>query len=139
MVHKILVGGYSDSVSVLSFEASTPSNSKASLKLSSITKIGQNPSWVSKHPERNDLALATLEEADGRVVLLKINLISEGGEGEVEVIQTVSTKGADPCHVEWLEDEVVISNVRRPRPSIPRCVFEPILTMHSTHSTQART
>jgi len=32
------------------------------------------------------------------------------GDGKVEVLQTVSTKGADPCHIEWLEDQVVISN-----------------------------
>jgi len=106
MVNRILVGGYTDAVSVLAFD---PTTTPPTLRAESLKQIGQNPSWVGRHPTRNDLAAATLEGSDGQLVLLKVN---SDGDGQVEVLQTVSTKGADPCHIEWLEDQVVISNVK---------------------------
>lgn len=102
MIFKILVGGYTDSVSILSFD---PDSSPPTLKIDSITKVGKGPSWVGKHPKRSDLAIATLEGLQGKLVLLKVK-----PNGEAEVIQTVPTHGADPCHIEWLEDQVVSAN-----------------------------
>jgi len=104
MVHRILVGGYTDSVSVLVFD---PTTTPPTLKVESQTKVGQNPSWVGRHPTRNDLAAATLEGDPGNLALLKINSESDGA---VKVLQRVSTQGADPCHIEWLQDEVIVSN-----------------------------
>jgi 6-phosphogluconolactonase (cycloisomerase 2 family) len=103
MVFKILVGGYTDAVSILSFD---PNSSPPSLKLDSVTKTGNSPSWVSKHPSRNDLALAAIEGPDGKLTLLKLQ-----ENGAAEVIQTILTKGGSPCHIEWTENEVIVSNV----------------------------
>ena len=102
MVYKILVGSYTSSVSLLTFD---PSSSPPTLKLSSSAEVGHHPSWITRHPALKDIAIATVEQSDGKLAVLKIV-----GD-KVEVAANVSSGGEDPAHCEVLEDEVIVGNV----------------------------
>lgn len=140
MVYRILAGGYNDSVFVLTFDPSPPSNpSQPTLTLTSKCYTGPSPSWISKHPTRPDLAIACLEGSDGKILLLKLLLDGEDGIGRVEVVQSVSTLGADPCHFEWVEGGVVVANVSHCLPSQSVSFSSDVLIQSNPRSIQAQT
>jgi 6-phosphogluconolactonase (cycloisomerase 2 family) len=103
MVFKILVASYTSSIPTLAFD---PEASPPSLTLFSTTEVGNNPTWLTRHPTKKDLVFATIEQSEGKVAVLKVD-----SEGKTSVINTISSHGADPAHAKALEDQLLIGNV----------------------------
>lgn len=108
MVYRILVASYTNEISTLVFDPDTPS-----LKIESSLSVGHHPSWITTYPGDSSLVFTGLEQADGKVVVIKYI------DGKAEVVATAPSGGADPCSLLATKDELFVANVRRP------CSFDP--------------
>ncbi|KAG8852825.1 hypothetical protein FRB96_008513 [Tulasnella sp. 330] len=102
MPYTILVGGYSDFISTLSFD---PTISPATLKVVGTSPAGSRPTWISRHPTDKSLIFATNEQVEGKVLLFTIK-----PDQTLDLVQTVPSGGAAPCHLHIGEGEVVAAN-----------------------------
>jgi 6-phosphogluconolactonase (cycloisomerase 2 family) len=108
MVFHILVASYTDEVYTLQFDPQS-----SSLRLISTVKVGQNPSWITPHPDDRSLIFTALEQPQGKIVLLKYST-----DGIGQVIAEVSSGGSSPCAMHATTDELFIANVRSLTPYI---------------------
>jgi hypothetical protein len=115
MTLRILVGSYSRAISTLSFDPVT-----RTLRLVASTEVGHHPSWLARHPSDAALVYTSLEQADGRVLALRVD-----GEGHVRVVAEAGAGGRHPASFEALEDELVVGNVRR-------LCYPPYVVSHSS-------
>ncbi|OSX61607.1 hypothetical protein POSPLADRAFT_1040124, partial [Postia placenta MAD-698-R-SB12] len=100
MSYRILVGSYANEIYTVSFD---PDTSSISL-VSSIT-VGYHPSWITPHPTDKSLVFAGLEQAEGKIVVVRYD---EGGKGSL--VGEVSSGGADPCTLLAAGTELLIGN-----------------------------
>ena len=108
MGYRILVGSYTDSLYVLTFEpVGEDSGDKPTLKLSSTIPVGHHPSWVAKHPVDPSILFTVLEQPDGQLLSLKLNAETL----EASITARATTSGADPCTILIAEQEVIVGNV----------------------------
>lgn len=103
MPYTILVGGYSNFISTLTFD---PTTSPTTLKVVGTSPAGSRPSWISRHPTDKSLIFATNELVDGKVLLFTLK-----PDQTLDLVQTMSSGGAAPCHMYIGENEVVVANV----------------------------
>jgi len=102
--YKILVGSYTDSIHTLEFN---PSGSTPTLNYLSSVKVGHHPSWIECHPSDKSLIFTGIEQADGKIVLVKYD---EHGKGQKIDEATCSSGGADPCTLLVTENELIVGN-----------------------------
>ncbi|TFY79124.1 hypothetical protein EWM64_g4889, partial [Hericium alpestre] len=100
MVHHILVASYTDAVYTLAFDPVQPS-----LTLVSSTTVGHHPSWITPHPTDSSVVFTGLEQADGRVVVLKYDAAGKG-----VVIGAISSGGKDPAALLASKDTLFVGN-----------------------------
>ncbi|KAF9819552.1 hypothetical protein IEO21_02016 [Rhodonia placenta] len=100
MPYRILVGSYANEIYTVSFD---PDTSSISL-VSSIT-VGYHPSWITPHPTDISLVFAGLEQAEGKIVVVRYD---EGGKGSL--VGEVPSGGADPCTLLAAGTELLIGN-----------------------------
>ncbi|KAI0752824.1 putative isomerase YbhE [Daedaleopsis nitida] len=100
MVHHILVASYTNEVSTLAFDPEVPS-----LTLSSAISVGHHPSWITPHPTDESIVFTALEQADGRIIVLKLDdhaRATQVGDGP--------SGGADPCTLVVVDDQLLLGN-----------------------------
>jgi hypothetical protein len=112
MCYRILVASYTDVLTTLLFDPKGPT-----LKVTSEIKVGNNPSWLTVHPNDPTLVFTGLEVANGIVIALKFD---ENGNGTV--VGQISSGGADPASLLATTDALIVGNVR-----IMRQLLTPIL------------
>ncbi|KAF9819528.1 hypothetical protein IEO21_01992 [Rhodonia placenta] len=100
MPYRILVGSYANEIYTVSFD---PETSSISL-VSSIT-VGYHPSWITPHPIDKSLVFAGLEQAEGKIVVVRYN-----EEGKGSLVGEVSSGGADPCTLLAAGTELLVGN-----------------------------
>ncbi|KAI0645063.1 putative isomerase YbhE [Trametes meyenii] len=100
MVYHILVASYTNEIYTLAFEPEAPS-----LTLISTLTVGHHPSWITPHPTDKSIVFAGVEQADGKIVVLKYD---DAGYGSV--VAEISSGGADPCSVLALGNELLVGN-----------------------------
>ena len=106
MVHRLLVASYTNSVYTLEYDPSKPSDS--AIAITSRIDVGFHPSWLAKHPSDPSLIFTALEQAEGRLLVLKYDVMS----GKGAVVSDVPSGGHSPCTVLALENEIFTGNVR---------------------------
>ncbi|KAF9222346.1 3-carboxy-cis,cis-mucoante lactonizing enzyme [Gyrodon lividus] len=106
--HKILVGSYSDSIYTLEFDpAPSVGPGTPTLKFLTDVKVGHHPSWIVAHPFDSSLIFTGLEQANGKIVVVKYD---KEGKGQKVEEATCSSGGADPCTLLAMENELIIGN-----------------------------
>ncbi|KAJ3513350.1 hypothetical protein NLJ89_g3001 [Agrocybe chaxingu] len=100
MVFRILVASYTNDITTLSFDPSTPS-----LEVTSSLTIGYHPSWITSNPNHPSLVWTGLEQSDGRILALGVDKHGKG-----KVVAEASSAGRDPCSLLALKDELLIAN-----------------------------
>ncbi|KAG9035941.1 hypothetical protein FRB95_010149 [Tulasnella sp. JGI-2019a] len=103
MPYTILVGGYSNVITTLSFD---PTTSPVTLKVIGTSPSGPRPSWIAPHPTDKSLIFASNEQVDGKVQLFKF----KPDHITLDLIQTAWSGGAAPCHLHVSEHEVFTAN-----------------------------
>jgi len=101
MAFHILVASYTDQIYTLSFDPQA-----SSLSLKSAVKVGDDPSWITSHPNDPSLVFAALEQSEGKIVILKY-----GTDGQGHVVGEVPSGGSSPCALYATTDELFIANV----------------------------
>ncbi|KLO09730.1 putative isomerase YbhE, partial [Schizopora paradoxa] len=105
MSYRFLVGGLTDSVTTLEFNA--PSSKRpGELSIVASQKVGECPGWVTQSEEDPSVFYAGKEGEDGRILTLLYD--SETGKGEI--IGDVSSGGDTPCSILPLDGEVLVAN-----------------------------
>lgn len=108
MVHHILISSYTNDISTVAFDPSA-----AKITLVSSTTVGHHPSWITPHPEDPTVIFTGLEQADGKVVVLKYDQDWKGA-----VVAEGPSGGADPCSLLVAKEKLFVANVRK-RSGIP--------------------
>ncbi|KAL5531884.1 hypothetical protein ACEPAF_5447 [Sanghuangporus sanghuang] len=104
MVYRILVASYTDAVYTLLFDPLKAADESLSL-LSKLT-VGHHPSWIERHPSDPAIIFAGLEQEDGRLLTLRYNI----GIGEGQILADVSSRGADPCSILAMHENIFVAN-----------------------------
>ena len=102
MCYRILVASYTDVLTSLLFDPKGPT-----LKVTSEIKVGNNPSWLTVHPNDPTLVFTGLEVAYGIIIALKFD---ENGNGTI--VGQISSGGADPASLLATTDILLVGNVR---------------------------
>ena len=106
VVHHLLVASYTNDIKTLRFDDGADTGSP-SLSVTSSTTVGHHPSWITSLPKVHPtLAWTGLEQADGRILSLKVS-----EDGKVEILGETTSGGRDPCSLLALEDELLVANV----------------------------
>ncbi|KAF9012735.1 Lactonase, 7-bladed beta-propeller-domain-containing protein [Cyathus striatus] len=101
MAHRILVASYSNEITTLDFDSKA-----GSLSIKSAISVGHHPSWIAQHPKERSLVYTGLEQADGRVLVLKYD-----SDGKGAIVADASSAGKDPCSLLATEDdELLVAN-----------------------------
>jgi len=100
-VFRILTATYTNRVETLSFDPDAKS-----LSTTSSVTVGDNPSWITPHPENPAIWFAGLEQDDGRVVAIEYDK-----DGKGKVVGELSSEGADPCTLVAYKGDLLIGNV----------------------------
>ncbi|KAK0196285.1 Lactonase, 7-bladed beta-propeller-domain-containing protein [Armillaria mellea] len=98
--YRILVATYSNDIYSLLFDPST-----GSLTCTSSIEVGFHPSWITPYPGDSSLIFASLEQADGKIVVLKYD-----NEGNGTIVAQASSGGDDPCSLLATKDQLLIAN-----------------------------
>lgn len=120
----LLVGSFHSHLQILTFEPSVPS-----LELYTVTKPEfDRYTWITAHPQHQNIFYAAQSGAGGQGGQLSTIKVSRGaapkepGDGVpdgfvLDILETVSTGGSDPCHVGIAPDgsQLGIANVGPPR------------------------
>ena len=101
MVYRILVASYTNEIFTLAFDPDA-----RSLTLTSTTTVGFHPSWITPHPTDKNIVFTALEQADGQIVVLKVD-----EQGRVSVAGEGTTSGHSPCSLVATDEELLIANV----------------------------
>lgn len=102
MVDLILTSTYTDDIVTLAFD-----HQAGTLNVVSSITVGYHPSWITFYPGDHSLVFAVLEQADGRVVVLKYDR-----EGKGSVVAQASSEGAGPCSLIATKTQLYVANVR---------------------------
>ncbi len=100
--YRILVASYSNDIYSLLFDPST-----GSLTCTSSIEVGFHPSWITHYPGDSSLVFASLEQANGKIVVLKYD-----NEANGTIVAEASSGGDDPCSLLATKDQLLITNVR---------------------------
>lgn len=106
MAFKLLVGGYANVITALSFN---PSSTTGALSFVAQSQVGPSPSWIAFHPTNSSILYAVNEQSTGLLKSFVLNKTS----GILVPKSSVTSGGADPAHFAPLKNgkEVYVTNV----------------------------
>lgn len=125
MSYHFLVGGLTDSIATLEFDAPA-SGREAELSILNLQKVGFSPGWVTQSEADPTVFYVGLEGQDGRLLMLEYDSESDTGKGKI--IGDVSSGGDTPCSILPVDGEVVVANVSHFNGFIIHSCCLPLLT-----------
>ncbi|KAG7441050.1 3-carboxy-cis,cis-mucoante lactonizing enzyme [Guyanagaster necrorhizus] len=123
--YRILVASYSNNVYSLLFDPSTPS-----LTRTSSIEAGFHPSWITHYPGDTSLVFASLEQANGKIIVLKYDNEANGA-----IVAESSSGGDDPCSLLATKDQLLIANYSSGHVSVLPISPEPPYILKQTPTT----
>ncbi|KAK0212099.1 Lactonase, 7-bladed beta-propeller-domain-containing protein [Desarmillaria ectypa] len=98
--YRILVASYSNDIFSLSFDPST-----RSLTHASSIEAGFHPSWITHYPGDSSVVFASLEQENGKIIVLKYD-----DEGNGTIVAEASSGGDHPCALLATKGQLLIAN-----------------------------
>ncbi|KAK0446975.1 Lactonase, 7-bladed beta-propeller-domain-containing protein [Desarmillaria tabescens] len=123
--YRILVASYSNDIYSLSFDPST-----RSLTRTSSIEAGFHPSWITHYPGDSSLVFASVEQENGKIIVLKYDNNARG-----IIVAEASSGGDDPCSLLATKDQLLIANYSSGHVSFLPIAPEPPYILKETPTT----